>query len=65
MNCYQGTSDAENGYKITLRDQGREHDLMVLFFFYFRLRPLFELVNKSKFTDGRVHLRESGVKGLI
>ena len=31
----------------------------------FTLKSLFEAVDMSKFKDGRVHLRNSGVKGLI
>ena len=34
------------------------------FFFDFRLKPLFASVGKSRFKNGRVHLRNSGVKGL-
>ena len=30
----------------------------------FRLKPLFALVEKSKFKNGRVHSRKSGMKGF-
>ena len=30
----------------------------------FRLKPLFTSVDKSKFKNGRVHLRNSGMAGL-
>ena len=33
--------------------------------FHFRLQALFASVDMSKFKDGRVHFRNSGVKGLI
>ena len=33
--------------------------------FQFRLKPLFASVKKSKFKNGRVHFRNSGIKGLI
>ena len=32
--------------------------------FDFTLKPLFEAVDMSKFKDGRVHFRNSGMKGL-
>ena len=36
----------------------------ILIFFYFRPKPLFASVDISKFKDGRVHLRNSGMKQL-
>ena len=33
--------------------------------FDFRLKPLFATIYVSKFTDGRVHVRNLGVKGLV
>ena len=33
--------------------------------FDFRLKPLFVSVDMSNFKDGRVHFRNSGMKGLI
>ena len=33
-------------------------------FFDYTLKPLFEAVDMSKFKDGRVHYRNSGMKGL-
>ena len=32
--------------------------------FDFRLKPLFASVDMAKFRDGRVHLKNSGMKGL-
>ena len=32
--------------------------------YHFNLKPLFSSVDKSKFKDGRVHFRNSGMKGL-
>ena len=36
----------------------------LLFCVLITLKPLFEAVDMSKFKDGRVHIRNSGVKGL-
>ena len=38
--------------------------LFAVLFFNFRLKPLFVSVDMSKFKNGRVHFRNSGMKGL-
>ena len=58
-------ANSVDSYK-TDRNEPSHQDLHYLpFCLKFTMKPLFEAVDMSKFKDGGVHFRNSGMKGLI